>query len=147
MASYTGSDKRLEYLFNNGGGGGGGTTVIANPAGAATDTLNKLQVGSTIYSIPSGGGGGVNLSWGTPYVPSVTFKNVNDTYTAQNTGLLNIFVNPSSSSQRIVFKVTNNGVTYSAAWANNGDLLLFSIPHLPLSSTILTEIPFNLSAS
>lgn len=39
-----------------GGGGGGGTTVIANPAGQATDTLNKLQVGSTIYSVPSGGG-------------------------------------------------------------------------------------------
>ena len=40
-----------------GGGGGGGTTVIANPAGSATDTLNKLQVGSTIYNVPSGGGG------------------------------------------------------------------------------------------
>lgn len=38
------------------GGGGGGTTVIANPAGAATDTLNKLQVGATIYDVPSGGG-------------------------------------------------------------------------------------------
>lgn len=45
-----------------GGGGGGGTTVIANPAGAATDTLNKLQVASTIYSIPSGGGGGGDLA-------------------------------------------------------------------------------------
>lgn len=43
-------------MENAGGGGGGGTTVIANPAGAATDTLNKLQVGATIYSIPSGGG-------------------------------------------------------------------------------------------
>ena len=39
------------------GGGGGGTTVIANPAGSATDTLNKLQVENTIYSVPSGGGG------------------------------------------------------------------------------------------
>lgn len=39
------------------GGGGGGTTVIANPAGSATDTLNKLQVGSTIYNVPTGGGG------------------------------------------------------------------------------------------
>lgn len=39
-----------------GGGGGGGTTVIANPAGTATETLNKLQVGSTIYDVPSGGG-------------------------------------------------------------------------------------------
>lgn len=39
-----------------GGGGGGGTTVIANPPGAATDTLDKLQVGATIYDVPSGGG-------------------------------------------------------------------------------------------
>ena len=37
-----------------GGGGGGGTTVVANPAGAATDTLNKLQVESTIYELPGG---------------------------------------------------------------------------------------------
>lgn len=37
------------------GGGGGGTTVVANPAGAATDTLNKLQVASTIYSVSGGG--------------------------------------------------------------------------------------------
>lgn len=44
------------------GGGGGGTTVIANPAGSATDTLNKLQVGSTIYDVPSGGGSGHNYS-------------------------------------------------------------------------------------
>ena len=38
------------------GGGGGGTTVIANPSGTATATLNKLQVGATIYDVPSGGG-------------------------------------------------------------------------------------------
>ena len=43
------------------GGGGGGTTVIANPAGSATDTLNKLQVAQTIYNIPSGGGGAVTV--------------------------------------------------------------------------------------
>lgn len=44
------------------GGGGGGTTVIANPPGAATDTLNKLQVGSTIYSVSGGGGSSHNYS-------------------------------------------------------------------------------------
>lgn len=44
------------------GGGGGGTTVIANPAGAATDTLNKLQVGSTIYGVSGGGGSSHNYS-------------------------------------------------------------------------------------
>ncbi len=56
MGTYTGQDKRLQYLFQN-SGGGGGTTVVANPQGQATDTLNKLQVGQTIYSVPSGGGG------------------------------------------------------------------------------------------
>ena len=58
MGTYTGQDKRLQYLFQN-GGGGGGTTVIANPQEQATDTLNKLQVGQTIYSVPSGGGGSI----------------------------------------------------------------------------------------
>lgn len=31
--------------------------VTANPAGAAAGTLNKVQIGSTIYNVPSGGGG------------------------------------------------------------------------------------------
>lgn len=31
--------------------GGGGTTVVANPAGAATDTLDTVQIGETIYDI------------------------------------------------------------------------------------------------
>lgn len=61
MGTYTGSDKRLQYLFQN-GGGGGGTTVIANPQGQATDTLNKLQVGSTIYGVSGGGSSGHNYS-------------------------------------------------------------------------------------
>lgn len=39
-----------------GQGGGGGTTVIANPSGTATDDLTSIQIGSTIYDIPSGGG-------------------------------------------------------------------------------------------
>ena len=34
-----------------------GTTVVANPSGTATADLTKLQVGTDIYSIPSGGGG------------------------------------------------------------------------------------------
>ena len=36
------------------GGGGGGTTVVANPTGAATDDLEKVQIGSTIYGIQGG---------------------------------------------------------------------------------------------
>lgn len=55
MGTYTGSDKRLQYLFQN--GGGGGTTVIANPSGEATDDLEKIQIENTIYNIAGGGGG------------------------------------------------------------------------------------------
>lgn len=81
---YKGSDATLN-LFGSGGGGGtsnyndlsnkpsinsvtlsgnksltdlGITAVTANPSGSATGgNLTKLQVGSTIYSIPSGSGG------------------------------------------------------------------------------------------
>ncbi len=45
------------------GAGGGGTTVVANPSGEATDELEKLQVGNTIYSIPPGGSGGSGEGW------------------------------------------------------------------------------------
>jgi hypothetical protein len=30
-------------------------TVIANPQGTATETLNTIQIGATIYQLPSGG--------------------------------------------------------------------------------------------
>lgn len=36
-----------------------GKLSVANPAGAATATLSKLNIGGTIYSVPQGGGGGV----------------------------------------------------------------------------------------
>lgn len=35
------------------GGGGGGTTVVANPEGAATADLAKLQVGQSVYGVPA----------------------------------------------------------------------------------------------
>ena len=51
------ADPNVIYFITDaggGGGGGGGTTVIANPTGSATDTLNKLQVGSVIYGVSGG---------------------------------------------------------------------------------------------
>lgn len=47
---------------SGGGGGGSGTTVIANPSGEATDTLNKLQVGNTVYSVSGGSSGGYSYT-------------------------------------------------------------------------------------
>lgn len=52
MGTYTGQDKRLQYLFQN-GGGGGGSNVIPNPQGDATDELEKLQIENTIYGLPT----------------------------------------------------------------------------------------------
>lgn len=56
MATYTGADKRLQYLFENGGGGGGGgTTVVPNPQGTPTDYLNTIKIGNSILSIANNG--------------------------------------------------------------------------------------------
>lgn len=53
-----GNDVTVEANWEEiGSGGSGGTTVVANPEGEATDELEKLQVGSDIFSIPSGGSG------------------------------------------------------------------------------------------
>lgn len=40
------------------GGGGGGTTVVPNPSGEATEELETIRIGNTIYDIPGSGGGG-----------------------------------------------------------------------------------------
>lgn len=67
MATYTGSDKRLQYLFQNGGGGGGSSTL----AGLSDVDLTSPTDGQVlkydanndewINANESGGGGGTNV--------------------------------------------------------------------------------------
>lgn len=53
------SDEILLGLIKaNSGGGGGGTKVVANPSAEATDALEKIQIGDTVYDIVGGGSGG-----------------------------------------------------------------------------------------
>ena len=54
------------------GGSGGGTNVVANPTEPATEDLTKLEVGSTIYGVSSGGGGDlfVNITKGGTFLMS-----------------------------------------------------------------------------
>jgi hypothetical protein len=52
--------KDIEYAGGD-SGGGGGTTVVANPVAPATGDLSKIQIGTGIYSIVSGGGTLENL--------------------------------------------------------------------------------------
>lgn len=49
---YKGQYRNVQEALDN-AGGGGGTTVVANPEGAATVELAKLQVGETVYGIPA----------------------------------------------------------------------------------------------
>lgn len=49
---YKGQYRNVQEALDN-AGGGGGTTVVANPEGAATADLSKLQVGETVYGIPA----------------------------------------------------------------------------------------------
>ena len=58
--TWDGTNTSLKSAIAAASGGGGGTTVIANPSGTATDSLTKLEVGSTIYSVS--GGTDVNVS-------------------------------------------------------------------------------------
>lgn len=44
------------YLNGKKISGGCLTKVIANPTGTATETLETIQIGETIYELPSGGG-------------------------------------------------------------------------------------------
>lgn len=38
-------------------------SIEANPQGSATGDLSKLKIGSDIFSIPTGGGGGTDVEW------------------------------------------------------------------------------------
>lgn len=85
--------------------GGGGTTVIANPVGSATDTLTKLQVESTIYSVSGGGSGGSAASVTYDHTTSgLTATNVQDAIDEvvvekANDDEIGIVVNGNSSTQ------------------------------------------------
>lgn len=43
--------------YGSGSGGGSGTDVEANPSDPATDTLNTIKIGNTVYDIEGSGGG------------------------------------------------------------------------------------------
>lgn len=69
MASYTGSDKRLAYLFENGGGGGGSST-LAGLSDVDLDNLTDAQIikwnatlQKWVNADESGGGGASGIGY------------------------------------------------------------------------------------
>ena len=67
-------------------------TIEANPSASGTATLTKLKVGSTVYTLPSGGGGG-----GTAGVSSIGGK----------TGAITLGAGLSMSNNQLVPKIKN----------------------------------------
>ena len=67
------------------------TTIEANPSASGTTTLTKLQVGSTVYTLPSGGSGG------TAGVSSIGGK----------TGAITLGAGLSMSNNQLVPKIKN----------------------------------------
>lgn len=61
MGTYTGSDKRLQYLFQNGGGGGGSTVSITPTLQSGTKIADFEIDGDAgeLYAPAGGGGAGV----------------------------------------------------------------------------------------
>lgn len=106
---------------------GGGTTVVANPTGTATDTLVKLQVGSTIYEIP-----GIDTAWAGK-VTAVSGGNItpnnasfqSDPFTAGQFIILDIGVNAvmpgGVTSWSLQYTVDGNTVTRGISDKRNGN--------------------------
>ena len=104
--------------IENGGGGGGGTTVIANPSGTPTDTLNTIQIASTIYDIIGGGGGGSTSA------DNVTYDNTTSGLTATN-----VQDAIDENADNISNKAEVKSVTISAQTTNaNGMAILTNVP-------------------
>ena len=104
-----------------------------------------------------GSGGSGSISFGTPYVPTgYTFKNVDDTYTAVNTGFILLTVNPGGREYYFYVKVNDdNDVQYKLSnysWyqtsiliaVNAGDILkVAASSNVASGSVYIVEIPFG----
>lgn len=52
----------MSNIIEIGGGASGGSNVVANPIEAASDTLTKIGIDGTVYSVSGGGASGHNYS-------------------------------------------------------------------------------------
>lgn len=69
-------NNRVSALEKSGGGGGVG--VIANPPEEATDVLQKIKIGNTVYSISGGGGNDALLVPRGPYIDTGVLASTSD---------------------------------------------------------------------
>ena len=98
------------------GGGGTGTAVVANPTGAATENLTKLEVADIIYGISGGSSGGdlwVDLTKGSGYsylnATGNTVEGTDATDANGNTdaAYIQIF---SQNDSNVYYRIENNSI-------------------------------------
>lgn len=100
--------------------GGGGTTVVANPTGAATANLSKLQVDETIYQIVGGGGSGGGFE------QIVLWDYVTDNNNSVLFGTFNVTLHDDINNydMLLVESVSYSGDMSSATWSSTSQFIV-----------------------
>lgn len=153
-----------------------GTTVIANPSGTATADLNKLQVGSTIYGIPStevvanpsgtptndlntieigstiynvaGGGGGSTVETNMIDQPYGMYWNDGETITRNNDHTEMYFNTPNNASQPRGIVVWKNAIPSGVKRIKyKMDVTAHNTPYLPPDPAEYTKIIIGIKST
>ena len=124
-------------------GGGGGSTVIANPSGAATDSLTKISIDNVIYSL-SGTGTYVEANPSGTSSTDLTSVELGSTIYNIPQGV-NVVANPSGTASTDLTKVEIGSTIYSipegtAVEANPVASATDTLTKLEVGSTVY-EVP------
>ena len=124
-------------------GGGGGSTVIANPSGAATDSLTKISIDNVIYSL-SGTGTYVEANPSGTGSTDLTSVEIGSTIYNIPQGI-NVVANPSGTASTDLTKVEIGSTIYSipegtAVEANPVASATDTLTKLEVGSTVY-EVP------
>ena len=121
--------------------------VIANPSATATDTLTKLQVGSSVYSVPQGGTGGNSVSWNQVQADGTKIAEV--TIDGATTNVLaptptTVVANPGGSATADLTSIQIGATVYSVpqgggSWTEGDTYYIFSFDNTSGGSMTATE--------
>lgn len=108
-----------------GGGGGGGTTVVPNPSGEATEELETIQIGNTIYDISGSGGGGssqtiADVLWSGTETPSTTGTDITLSHAISDYDFIVFTVNQNGSAYDSIVVIAVNELTVGESYIETG---------------------------
>ena len=130
-----------EFVMRAIASSGGGTEVIANPTGAATGTLNKIQIEQVIYSVPSGSPSDfrptiAQISFGSAWSSSEPYTQI---VSASEVVPSNAKVDLQPTANQLV-ELKGRGVTALVISNNSGILTAYALGSVPSSMTMQCTI-------